>query len=147
MISRPKNKIYKYCTSLNFSLGPWCHWLTNLLDTKTKCRYLKRTVWGTLQQVFICLRPPTLLGLCLGWSSNFVGSESGQIQSVKLLQNMISNMTQNPLSATHCLYILYFDKGRGGGGWTREKIRWGSVYKTGSIIPTWLTVSQVYTLW
>ena len=26
---------------------------------------------------------------CLGWCSNFVGSESGQKQSVKLLQNMV----------------------------------------------------------
>jgi hypothetical protein len=40
--------------------------------------------------VFICLRPPPILGFCLGWSSNFVGSESGQKQSVKLLQNMVS---------------------------------------------------------
>ncbi len=50
---------------------------------------------GTLRQVFICLRPPPLLGFCLGWSSNFVGSdsESGQKQSVKLLQNMVSNRT------------------------------------------------------
>ncbi len=30
-------------------------------------------------QVFICLRPPSLLGFCLGWSSNFLGSESSQI--------------------------------------------------------------------
>jgi hypothetical protein len=36
-----------------------------------------------------------LLGFCLGWSSNFVGSESGQIQSLKLLKNMISNRTQH----------------------------------------------------
>jgi hypothetical protein len=51
----------------------------------------------------------------LGWSSNFVGSESGQIQSVKLLQNMVSNTTQHPqpLPATHRLYILYFDTGKG----------------------------------
>ncbi len=28
--------------------------------------------------------PPSLLGSCLGLSSNFVGSESGQIHSVKL---------------------------------------------------------------
>jgi hypothetical protein len=34
-------------------------------------------------QVFICLRLPPLLSL--GWCSNFVGSESGPIQSVKLL--------------------------------------------------------------
>jgi hypothetical protein len=28
--------------------------------------------------------------------SNFVGSESGQIKSVKLLQNMVSNTTHHP---------------------------------------------------
>jgi hypothetical protein len=37
-----------------------------------------------------------LLGFCLRWSSNFVGSESGQIQSVKLMQNMVSNTTKKP---------------------------------------------------
>jgi hypothetical protein len=36
--------------------------------------------------------PPRFL---FGWSSNFVGSESGQIQSGKLLQNMVSDMTQH----------------------------------------------------
>jgi hypothetical protein len=35
----------------------------------------KFTYKGTLRQVFICLRPPPLLGFCLGWSSNFAGSE------------------------------------------------------------------------
>ncbi len=30
----------------------------------------KLTYKGTLRQVFICLRPPSLLGFCLGWSSN-----------------------------------------------------------------------------
>ena len=61
------------------------------------------------------MRPPSLLGFCLGWSSDFVGSEYGQIQSVKLLQNMISNTTQRPPPPpdTHCLYILYFDTGNG----------------------------------
>jgi hypothetical protein len=37
--------------------------------------------------------PPSFL---LGWSSNFIGSESGQIQSVKLMQNKVSNRTQHP---------------------------------------------------
>jgi hypothetical protein len=61
-----------------------CHGLINYIDTKAKCRHLKiLTCQGTLRHVFICLRPPSLLGFCLGWSSNFVGSESGQIQSVK----------------------------------------------------------------
>jgi hypothetical protein len=39
---------------------------------------------------------PPLLGFCLGWCSNFVGSESGQKQSIKLLQIMVSNTTQHP---------------------------------------------------
>ncbi len=70
---------------------------------------------------------PPLLGFCLEWFSNFVGSESGQKQSVKLLQNMVSNTTQHlpspyPLPSTHCLYTrllsFYFGGGggRGGGG-------------------------------
>ncbi len=33
---------------------------------------------------------------CLGWCSNFVGSKSGQTQSVKLLQNTVYNTTQHP---------------------------------------------------
>jgi hypothetical protein len=57
----------------------------------------KLTCKGTLRQVFICLRPPTLLGFCYGWSSNFLGSESSQIKSVKLLENMVScNRTRHP---------------------------------------------------
>ncbi len=57
----------------------------------------KLTCKGTLRQLFICLGPPPRLGFCLRWwSSNFLGSESGQIQSVELLQNMVSNRTQHP---------------------------------------------------
>jgi hypothetical protein len=58
------------------------------------------TCKGTLRQVFI-----------------YLGPESGQIQSVKLLQNMVSNKPQHPhtLQDTHCLYILYCDTGKGEG--------------------------------
>jgi hypothetical protein len=49
------------------------------------------------------LRPPPLLGFCLGWCCNFVGSEFGHIQSVKLLQNMVSNSTPY-LPLIHCMY-------------------------------------------
>ncbi len=79
-----------------------------LIESNAICRYLKKlTCKGTLRQVLI-LSPP-LLGFCMGWCSNFVGSESGQKQSVKLLQNMVSNTTQHlhPLPATHCLHIVY----------------------------------------
>ena len=72
----------------------------------------KLTFEGTLRQVFISLRPPTLLGFCYGWSSNFVGYESGQIQSVKLLENMVScNKTQHPTPPPRD-----FNKGKGEGG-------------------------------
>ena len=51
------------------------------------------------------------LGFCLGWCSNFVGSKSGQKQSVKLLQDMVYSSIQHPPTppptAAHCLYILY----------------------------------------
>jgi len=73
------------------------HGLNNYVDTKAKRRHLKNlTSKGTLRQVFICLRSPFPPCFCLGRSSNFVGCESGQIQSVKLLQNMISFRTQLP---------------------------------------------------
>jgi hypothetical protein len=57
--------------------------LINYVDTKVKCRNLKKM--ASSATLFICLSPHPLLGYCLGWSSNFVGSES---------------------AATHCLYIL-----------------------------------------
>jgi hypothetical protein len=57
---------------------------------------------------------------CLGWCSNFVGSESGQKQSVKLLQNMVYNTTQHltppPPSHTLSVYSLLWEGGRDGGG-------------------------------
>ncbi len=60
--------------------------------------------------MFICLRPPPLLvlGFCLEWSSNFIGSESGQTQSVRLLQNMVSNRTLvlfNPVQSYSVLFV------------------------------------------
>ncbi len=70
-------------------------------------------------------RPLTYLQYYIGrhqstmpWSSSFVGSESCQKHGVKLLQNMVSNGAQQPpppLKATRCLYILYFETGKGGG--------------------------------
>ncbi len=61
---------------------PFNHGLINYKDTKAKCHIKKIYCKGTLRQVLICLRPPPLLGFCLGWSSNFAGSEYGQMQSV-----------------------------------------------------------------
>jgi hypothetical protein len=53
-----------------------------LIESNEKCCHKKCICKGTLRHVFICLRP---LGFCLEWSGNCVGSESGQIRSVKLL--------------------------------------------------------------
>jgi hypothetical protein len=73
------------------------------------------TCKGTLQQMFICVRPPPLLGFSLGLSNNFVGSESGQIQSVKLQQNMVSTPPPPPPNPsqphTVCKYCI-FTQGR-----------------------------------
>jgi hypothetical protein len=94
--------------------------LINYIDTKSKCRYLKKvTCKGTLRQVFICLRPPPLLGCCLGLSCNFAGSDSGQIECVKLLRNMVSNRTQQPPptpSHTLSVYTVLRHREESGGG-------------------------------
>ncbi len=91
------------------------HGLINYIETTAKCRHLKKwTCKGTLRQVFICLRPPPLLGFCLGWSSKFVGSESCQIQSVKLLQNIVSKRTQPPPPPPTTLSVLWHREGGGG---------------------------------
>ncbi len=77
---------------------------------------------------------------CLWWCSNLVGSEFGQKQSVKLLQNMVYNTTQHlptppPPTAKHCLYILcvYFGKGGRGRGGQREG-RGATVHKYSSFV-------------
>jgi hypothetical protein len=117
------------------------HGLINYLDTISKMSSSKKlTCKWTLRQMFICLRPPPLLGFCLEWSSNFVGSESGQTQSVKLLHNMVSNRTHHPTTPsqphTVCIYCTS-TQGRGGGeSWTRERVRGATVHKAGSKIPT-----------
>ncbi len=62
-------------------------------ESNAKCRHLNKfTCKGTLGQVFICLRPSSLLVFCLGWSSNFVGSES---VSYRIWSHSIT--TQHPL--------------------------------------------------
>ncbi len=75
--------------------------------------------------------------LCGRWCSNLVGSESGQKQSVKLLQTMFYNTTQHLPPPPHnhtCLFILYVYFGRGGGE-VREKVE-GHQYT--SIVPSFV---------
>jgi hypothetical protein len=57
---------------------------------------------------------------CLGWCSNFVDSESGQKQSVKLLQNMVYNTTQHPPQPSVYTVCLLWEGG--GMGEVREKV-------------------------
>jgi hypothetical protein len=71
------------------------------------------------RQVFFCLQPLPSFVLFGVVKQLCRYTESGQTQSVKLLQNIASNRTQqqhpHPLLATQCLYILNFVTGKGGG--------------------------------
>ncbi len=81
----------------------------------------------------------SLLVICLGWCRNFVG-ESGQKQSVKLLQNMVNSTPQfnipqsppPPVTHTVCLYST-FSLGGGEVGQRKGKVE-GQQYK--SIVPS-----------
>ncbi len=85
--------------SLYCNLRKFVRRKNRLIESKAKCSDLKKlTCKRTLRHVSICLRSPPLLGFCLGWCGNFIGSESGQKQSFKLLQNMVSNTTHHPPS-------------------------------------------------
>jgi hypothetical protein len=88
---------------------------------------------------------------CLEGGSNFVGSESGQKQSVKLLQNMVYNTTQHPPPPppqphTVWIYNVRLLLGRGK-GWGRSERRycWGAtVHKRGQIYQhDWLYLQSI----
>jgi hypothetical protein len=117
-----------------------------LIESNAKCRLVRNLpVKGLCGR---CLSVCPLPGYCLGWSSNFVGSESSQIQSVKLLQKMVSNWTQHPSplpNHTHCLYLLCFDTGKGVG--EPERRLEGQCSQSWVENTTWLTVPPVYKLW
>ncbi len=69
------------------------HGLINYLDTTAKCRHLKKlTFKGTYRQVSEAPSPPIDF-VWGGLTILYIGSESGQKHSAKLLQNMVSNRT------------------------------------------------------
>jgi hypothetical protein len=79
---------------------------------------------------------------CLGWCSNFVGSESSQKQSVKLLQNMVYNTLQlPPPPQTHTVCLLW-ERGRGGRG--QREGRGATVPKRGRKYITESPVNKFY---
>ncbi len=84
---------------------------------------------------------PLHLSFCLGWFSNLVGSESGQKQSVKFLQNMVCSTIQSPPPQIHTVCILYTVQctcslGRGEGGRRSERrySRGATVHKYSSFV-------------
>ncbi len=97
--------------------------------------------------MLICLKPPPLLDFLL--SINFAGSESCQVQSEKLLQNMVSNTTDTPPPPirTYTVLIHTGKVGRGSGEpERREEGQQGEItdQKAGSRIPTWLKVRKEF---
>ncbi len=85
----------------------------------------KKVTWKvTLGQVFICLRHPPLLGFCLGWSSNFAVLNLVRyrvLNSCRIWSPATGLNTPQPFPATHCLYLLYFDTGKGEGGEVNQR--------------------------
>ncbi len=99
------------------------HGLINYIDTKVKCRHLKTLTYKeTLLQEFFCLRPPPLLDFWLGWSSNFLGTESDQIQSVNFCRIWSPTGLKPPQPHTVCIYFtLTQGMGKEVESWTRRK--------------------------
>ncbi len=97
--------------------GGCCRGEITLTESHAKCRYLKNWPVKGLCASCLSVRGP-LPSKVFVWDSNFVGSKSCQKQSVKLLQNMVSNTThQHPTPSqpnTVCRYCT-FTLERGGG--------------------------------
>ncbi len=92
-----------------------------MIEGNAKCCNLKK--WPVKELCGRCLSVGGPLP-SQGWCSNFVGSESGQKQSVKLLLNMVSNTTQHPpppLSHTQSVQCIVYCTEKGGGGGEQER--------------------------
>jgi hypothetical protein len=94
--------------------------------------------------LFEKLSPPRF---CLGWLSNFVGSESCQIQIVKLPQNMVYNRTPYPPCTLSMYKLIQYSHRKGENSWIRENVWEATVHNSGSKISAWLNVSPVHKLW
>jgi hypothetical protein len=94
------------------------HGLINYIDTKAECRHLKN--WP------------------LKWLCGMCFSVWGSLPS--------SDPIPPPLTLYMCILYTYSHR-KGGRELTREKVRGATVYKAGSKILTWVTVSPVFKLW
>jgi hypothetical protein len=111
------------------------HRLISYKDTKMSSSnkiYLERDYAAS---VYLSEAPP-LLGFCVGWSRNVVVSESGQMQNVKLLQNMVTIRNEHPPplpSHTFSVYTVLWHKewGRREESWTRERLEGQQFTKLG----------------
>jgi hypothetical protein len=71
---------------------------------------------------------------CLWWCTNFVGSESGQKESVNSCRILCTTQLDTPPIPphTHCLYSVHTVRLIwGGAGEVREKVRGATVHKRG----------------
>ncbi len=100
----------------------------------------------------------SLLVIFVGWWRKFVGSESDQKQSVKLLQDMVYSTIQHPPPPlhSHTLSVYTVHLVWEGGGEVREKVEGqqytsicsssigATVHKLGRKYQPWVNVSAVY---
>jgi hypothetical protein len=89
--------------------------MIRLIEGNAKSPRLKSNLEKDFAAAFYLSQAPSPQAFFFGWSSSFVDTESGPIQSVIVLQYMVSNTTQHPPSPPHTLYI-YLDPRGGGGG-------------------------------
>ncbi len=112
-----------------------------LIENNAKCSYLKNVLKMVFAPgVYLSEAPsPTrfLFGVLRQFCRFWIWSD---------LQHNSTTPPPPPPNHTVCLYSTLI-LGRGGGRWTREKVRGAIVHKAGSKIPTWLTVSPVYKLY
>jgi hypothetical protein len=113
-VLRPKILGYRIQNRSNWLLP--IHGLTKYQSKMSSSK--KIHYWGDFEAVVYLSEALSHVGFCLRWSNNCVGSEFGQIQSVKL-QNMVSitginpNPPPTPLSNTLTVYTVLRHRERG----------------------------------
>ncbi len=127
------------------------YWLINYIDTKAKCRHLKKwPVEGLCGRCYLSAvpSPPRIfvwggLAIFRFWIWSY--KECSTPAEFGLQQD---STPPTPSQPKHCLYsVLWHGEGGGRGEcWIREKVRGATIQGRVGEIPTWLTVSSVYKL-